>query len=47
MNDGGSLRAVRGVGSEGLSDSVGGNSTGSQGGNSSGEGEAHFDWNVG
>lgn len=42
MNDGGSLRAVGGVGSEGLSDSVGSDNTSSQGGDNSGEGETHF-----
>lgn len=47
VNDGSSLRAVGGVSGDGLSDGLAGNSTSSQGGNSSGEGETHFDWNVG
>lgn len=46
MDDRGSLRAVGGVSGDGLSDSVAGDNTSSQGGNSSGEGETHFDWNV-
>jgi hypothetical protein len=42
VDDGGSLRAVSGVSSEGLSDSVGSDNTSSQGGDNSGEGETHF-----
>lgn len=47
VDDGGSLRAVGGVSSDGLGDSVGSDNTGSQGGDNSSEGETHFDWNVG
>lgn len=42
VDDGGSLRAVSGVGSEGLSDNVASDNTSSQGGDNSGEGETHF-----
>lgn len=46
MDDSGGLGAEGSVGSDGLGDSVAGDNTSSQSGDSSGEGEAHFDWNM-